>query len=726
MRRWRLGVVGVVGLVILLLAALHMMSGAVQNSERLSRWFIPLLVFTVSGLVTLVGLIGANLFRLWRENRRRASGSGLTARLVVIFVLLSLAPVSVVYFYSLQFLLRGIDSWFDVQIDTAMEDALSLSRASLDLHKREMLRTTQKMLGELEDSSRAALTLSIGDQRNSSGATELALFDLAGTVIASSNVDTGVLVPETPENPILQQVRAGESYVGMHKSAGQLYVRCLVRDLRNPGLILQALYPVADTISNLSESVQDAYVRYKERIYLRNSIKFSFALTLSLVLMLGLFAAVWAAFQSARRLVAPIRAIADGTLAVGEGNYDKQLPVPRHNDELSFLVASFNAMTRRIAQARNIADRSRRELQAQHAYLETLLSGLSSGVIALDDEGSIRTANPAALEILGVDTGEVQHLPLERLIDFNPQLEPFVERVRYGMDQPGEWRDEITLYHSDGRQVLLSRRSPIELAEGGRGHVLVFDDVTALVKAQRDAAWGEVARRLAHEIKNPLTPIQLSAERLRHKYLDQLPGEDAALLDRATNTIVQQVEAMKAMVNAFSDYAKPSKMEREPVQLDPFIAEVLSLYEGQSTPVGFRSGAGDLQVEADPVRLRQVLHNLIKNAQEAVSGQSDGRVEVRSAEVSDGDLPYGEIQISDNGPGFSSEDLGRVFEPYVTTKAKGTGLGLAIVKKIVEEHGGMIRAGNDEDGGGCVVLRLPRSKPGLPNVSPQPKARKRA
>jgi nitrogen fixation/metabolism regulation signal transduction histidine kinase len=334
----------------------------------------------------------------------------------------------------------------------------------------------------------------------------------------------------------------------------------------------------------------------------------------------------------------------------------------------------------------------------------------------------IRTANPAALEILGVDAGEILYLPFDGLADRGPQLTPFIERVRGGMEQSGEWREEITLYRDQGRQVLLSRRSAIELADGGRGHVLVFDDVTALVKAQRDAAWGEVARRLAHEIKNPLTPIQLSAERLRHKYLDRLPAKDAELLDRATRTIVQQVEAMKSMVNAFSDYAKPSKIEREPLVLDPFIAEVLTLYEAQPTEVGFRPGADALEVEADPVRLRQVLHNLIKNAQEAVAHHDEGRIELETAEVRESERGYCEIRVRDNGPGFNAEELGRVFEPYVTTKTRGTGLGLAIVKKIVEEHGGMIRASNQDGGGGCVTVRLPLAQP----LSPAERERKRA
>ena len=701
----------VLSLLVLLLIALHMISGAVQDSERLSQWFVPLLLFTTLGLITLALLVAYNLYRLLREYRAQVAGSRLTARMVMLFTLLSLAPVTVVYYYSLQFLLRGIDSWFDVRVDNAMEDALQLGRASLDLHKRELLRSTERLSYELEDSSKAALALSVGMLRIESGATELSLLDSAGRVVASSNLDSDVLVPDLPDSSIIQQVASGKNYVGLAPigDAGQLHVRCLVRDPLDRGFMLQALYPVSDTISNLSVSVQGAYVDYKESTYLRESIKFSFSLTLSLVLLVSLLAAVWMAFFTARRLVAPITDIAAGTRAVADGEYDKQLPVPRAHDELSFLVASFNAMTRRIALARNAAERSQRELQAQHAYLETVLGALSTGVMALDEVGRIETANPAAEHILRLPVRQSQGRTLDALTVESGQLTPFVERVIEGLEgDSGPWTEEITLSRGEGRQVLLCRCSPLFAdGDGHGGQVLVFDDVTALVKAQRDAAWSEVARRLAHEIKNPLTPIQLSAERLRRKLLGHLPEDDRRMLDRATQTIVQQVEAMKAMVNAFSDYAKPSRVEPEPLELDAYVASVVELYRGSVPPVYYRPGAPDVSIEADPVRLRQVLHNLVKNAQEAVAEQADGQVSLATEVHLDDDTRHVEIHIEDNGPGFDPDSLGQVFDPYVTTKAKGTGLGLAIVKKIVEEHGGQIRVGNAEAGGARVTVLLP-------------------
>ena len=519
-KRWRLGAVAVIILLAVLLAALHMISNAVQDSESLSLWFVPLLVVTVTGLAILALLVAYNLYRLAREYRDEVAGSRLTGRMVVLFTLLSLAPVTVVYYYSLQFLLRGIDTWFDVSIESAMEDALRLGRASLDLHKRVLLRTTERLVYELEDSSTPALALSVGELRIEADATELALIDPAGNVLASSNADSGVLVPDLPESAIIQQVLSGKNYVGMTPvgTAAHLHVRSLVSDPLGRGFMLQALYPIPDTIGGLSERVQDAYVTFKTRVYLRDSIKFSFSLALSLVLLVSLFAAVWAAFFTARRMVAPIANIAAGTRAVAAGDYDKQLPVPKSRDELSFLVASFNAMTRRIAHARNAADSSRRELQTQHAYLETVLGGLSTGVMALDDLGQIQTANRAANQILRIPVDDYLGQYLDAMCELSAPLLPFVEAVRTGLERPRQaWSKEVNLFRADGRQVLLCRRSPLGAEDDGaaRGQVLVFDDVTELVKAQRDAAWGEVARRLAHEIKNPLTPIQLSADRMR-------------------------------------------------------------------------------------------------------------------------------------------------------------------------------------------------------------------
>jgi nitrogen fixation/metabolism regulation signal transduction histidine kinase len=430
---------------------------------------------------------------------------------------------------------------------------------------------------------------------------------------------------------------------------------------------------------------------------------------LSLVLLLSLLSAVWGAFYAARRLVAPIRDLAEGTRAVADGDYSHQLPVTGH-DELGFLVQSFNVMTRRLAYARDEAGRSQQQVEGQRTYLAALLANISSGVISLAPDLQVRMANDAAARILGLELRECTDVAFDALAAQHHFMQPLLDAIlEHQRQQDALWTEELTLFGGRGRQVLICRATTLpgdEIHPGGL--VLVLDDITALIQAQRDAAWGEVARRLAHEIKNPLTPIQLSAERLRRKFLERMAPEDAEILDRSTHTIVQQVEAMKEMVNAFSEYARAPQIQLEVLDLNRLVREVLDLYRGGR---GARTIHADLdpscpRVEADVGRMRQLLHNLLKNALEAIAAEGDaGRVQVTTRLCSADDQPYVELAVSDSGPGFSADMLDKLFEPYVTTKPKGTGLGLAIVKKIVEEHGGIIQAEN-ADAGAVVRIRL--------------------
>ncbi|MEW8192879.1 MAG: ATP-binding protein, partial [Candidatus Thiodiazotropha sp.] len=695
-------------LLILLLVSLHLIGSAVQNSADLSRYFVPLLIFNLAGMFVLIVLITYNSIRLIRQYLRHSAGSRLTLRMVLIFTLISLLPVGVVYYYSFSFLQGGIDSWFDVQIDQAMQDARDLAQASLSLNQRVWLKYTEQQLLSIADTSESALSLTIAKLRQQSGALELSLSDPAGQIIAYSNVVADELVPAKPDDYIMQRLREGNSYVGLAREKDELMIRVAVADPLGRPFIIQGLYPASERVSALSEKLEVAYNRYKELSFLRQSLKRNFSLTLFLVLMFAMLSAVWAAFFSARRMVAPIANIAAGTKAVAEGDYDRRLPVPRRADELAFLVASFNTMTRRIRQARDQAAESQREVEGQRAYLETVLARLSSGVLTFDAQRKMRTANPAAEKILGINLDRMIDLPVQALATESPILRQFAEGLEVPLHQVDkEWRGELTLFGGEGRKVLICRTTPFSQPNGRKGHIVLFDDVTALIRAQRNAAWGEVARRLAHEIKNPLTPIQLSAERLRHKYLKDMPKQDAKVLDRATHTIVQQVEAMKSMVNDFSDYARPPQMELKPIKPDTLIGEIVDLYRAtQGVKFEIDLSAAKARIEADPLRIRQVVHNLVKNAVEALEGMKQGKVSLVSRVLSRDDHPFYELRVQDNGPGFAEAMIQQLFEPYVTSKPKGTGLGLAIVKKIVEEHGGIIWAENC-DKGACMVVQLP-------------------
>lgn len=708
-----LGALPVAALVIGLFVALVLMRDAVENSEALSQAFVPLLSMVLAGLLALAVLVVVNVVKLVRRYRRQAAGSRLTLRIVALFVLISLLPVGVVYYFSLGFLLRGIDSWFDVEIGRAMQDALALNQASLDLNQRVLGKYTEQLLAGIQDRSSTAIALTLSSLRRQAVAEELTVYGTGGQVLGTANQDPTKLVPSQAEREIQQEVRAGNNYVGLEPGPGdELVVRVLVQDPGGRDMAMQAIFPTSARISELSEGLEAAYNRYRELAYLRESLKLSFSLTLSLVLLFGLMAALIAAFHTARRLVAPVADIARGTRAIAAGDYEQQLPLPKHDDELAFLVASFNTMTRRIAQARDAAARSQHAVETQRAYLETVLGRLSSGVIAFDHDQRLRTANPAALQILGLSLDEEERPSLLDLERGQPWLAPWTETLSRHLASDQDWRAEVTLQRAEGRQSLMCRGSALPLTNHGaggqeRGHVVVFDDITTLIRAQRDAAWGEVARRLAHEIKNPLTPIQLSAERLRHKLLARADESDARIIDRATRTIIQQVEAMKSMVNDFSDYARSPRVQAEPFELDRLVREVMDLYRSAGTgAISVTLGAPQAQVRGDPLRLRQVIHNLIKNALEALEGRGDGRIEISTSRPEDADLDLVQLTVIDNGPGFVEEVKERLFEPYVTTKPKGTGLGLAIVKKIIEEHGGMISAENTASGA-LIRIRLP-------------------
>jgi PAS domain S-box-containing protein len=714
LRRFGLGILPMLGMFVLLLVSLSFMSDATHNSERFGQMYSLLLFINAAGLVILGALVVANIIKLLRQQRMKVPGARMTRRLVVMFIVLAVAPVSVVYYFSLQFLQRGIDSWFDVSIEQGLHDALDLSQAALDVRLHEVLKLTASMADELSDSAQATLALALYDLRVRSGAQELTLIGGDGRIVASSSADPSSIVPNQPPGEVLMLLRNRQHYIGLDPvGEGGLFARALVPVLSSRAdsevYTLQALYEVSERFSLLAEGVQSAFTRYKELSYLRKPLKFSYILTLSIVLVLSLLAAIWAAFHSARRLVAPVRDLAEATHAIAEGDYSKRLAVAS-TDELGFLVRSFNDMTRRLAKSRDQARRSQQLIERQRAYLEAVLANLSSGVISLGQDAMIRAVNRTARQSLGVDINSYLGKDMQAIVADHAFLKPFVEVIeRYRETGSESWQEEVSLFGMNGRQVLMCRGTALQSSgQRSNGLVVVFDDVTALIQAQRDAAWGEVARRLAHEIKNPLTPIQLSAERLRHRFMERMAPDEAEILDRATRTIVNQVEAMKTMVNAFSEYARVPRISLELMSLNALVRDVLDLYHSGDLQVQIveRLDAEPDGIDGDAGRLRQLLHNLFKNALEAVRETPDARITVFTRLLPEDGMDRLELCVEDNGPGFDQGVLENVFEPYVSTKLKGSGLGLAIVKKIVEEHGGTISADNADHGGAQIRIRF--------------------
>jgi len=705
----------VVGLAVLMLISLKLMSDATESSASFGQIYSLLLLANIFGLVVLAALIAVNLYDLLRRLRYGVAGSRLTARMVVMFVILAVTPVLLVYYFSLQFLHRGIESWFDVRVEKALDDALELSRTALGMRMGEVRRETELMASKLVGVSDDLAALHLDELHQHSSPSELTLLSAQGHIIASSTVDTTTILPNQPSDTVLLHVRRSGSYIGLDPltNAGlQIRVVVTVPELAPMGesRVLQALFPVTERMDQLAGSVQSAFAHYRELAYLRQPLKNTFTLTLSMVLLLSLLSAVWAAFFSARRLAAPILDLAEGTRAVAQGDYETQLPA-MGRDEMGFLVQSFNEMTRKLAGARDTARRSQRELEEQHTYLEAVLARLSSGVVTFDHEHRLHTSNDAANQILGVNLGnQIGRRPTE-ITEHYPSLTALTDAFQRHLGRSAaDWREEVRLFGPGGRQELMCRGTQLTGTAYARpGHVIVFDDVTALIQAQKDAAWSEVARRLAHEIKNPLTPIRLSAERLRHKYLRKMEEKDREVLDRLTHTIVQQVESMKEMVDAFSSYARSPRMEPQRTDANRLVTEVLDLYRynKQGIRVESRLDSDLPPMEADPGRMRQILHNLIKNALEAPETERPRMVTVSTQCVHGHHGRYVEICVEDNGQGFPPDILEQVFDPYVTTKTRGSGLGLAIVKKIVDEHAGMVSAENKPDHGAKVRLRFP-------------------
>jgi len=694
--------------------ALLLLAKSVQNSSAFDRLRPWVLLLNLIGVIAFTVLLARKLWQLIRDYRDHVPGSRLTARTVSTFGALVIAPLLIVYLFSLDFLNRGIDSWFKVEVKQGLTDALVLSRAALDLRMREYSSRTEQLARSLADLPPSDIQQRMDEQRRSTGGIEIVLFGEHERIIAASVENPIETLPSRPPSDLIRQVNQGRPYVSLEPQANGEYFIRTAAPISNPGgkaegRYIVALYQVPAQLSALSEAVQRSYSQYGELAALREALKSGFRLTLTLVLLLAMLAAIYGAIFSAQRLIRPVQDLIAGTRAVGKGDFGTRLPLPSR-DEMGFLVHSFNDMTKRLRRAREEATRSQREVERERERLAIILARLSTGVLAVDRTLIVRMANEAAGAILGTDLSGATGRALPELAARNPRLGQFLAAiaVRFAAGRD-EWREQLELDGDSGRRTLMCACTPLPVEGADVGYVIVFDDITTLLQAQRDAAWGEVARRLAHEIKNPLTPIQLSAERMRRRFLSSMSPPDAEILDRSTQTIVSQVEAMQQMVNAFSEYARAPEMKITRFSLNQLVAEVADLYRSQDPRATIRLDLDEHleAIEADRGRVRQILNNLVTNALEALDGVAAPKLEIASRLETGGDAEYAVVTVCDNGPGFQRELLGRVFDPYVTSKPKGTGLGLAIVKKIVEEHGGRIDADNRPEGGARVRVVLP-------------------
>lgn len=655
----------------------------------------------------MLALVGWQLRSLWRDYQAQVFGARLKLRLMLMFGFIAVLPGALVYGVSVQFVTRSIESWFDVRVETALESGLKLGRSALDSLLADLGERAHGAASELADIREESRRSALLRLREEKGVESAALFSLGGQLLSSATGELGSLMPDLPSQSQLKQARNSRIVGTVEGEGGKLYLRVLVPvaapDLFEEPRILQMINPVPSSLAQDADAVQDVYRDYQELQLARQGLTRIYALSLTLTMLVALFGAFALAYLMARRLAAPLYILAEGTQAVAQGDFSPRQAI-YSGDELGVLTQSFNRMTRQLDDARRETERHRAELESARGYLESVLANLSAGVLVFDQLFVLRTVNAGALNILDDDFSDLIGEAAENW----PRQHVLGEYVRqhFVTTEGAEWQGQLELERPNGMpQILLLRGSRLPEASGG-GDIVVFDDVTRIIAAQRSAAWGEVARRLAHEIKNPLTPIQLSAERLQFKLADKLTNGDAEMLARGTQTIINQVQSMKRMVDDFRDYARLPVPEVAPLDLNALIGEVLGLYEGSAARIDIVLSENMPLVLGDPTQLRQIIHNLLRNAEDALEGRESGRITI----VTEVAGRFARLLIGDNGPGFPVELLPRIFEPYVTTKARGTGLGLPIVKKIVEEHMGSIEISNLPEGGARIDIRLPLVK----------------
>jgi len=691
-----------------------LLSVAADNTGFLAGNIQLLLTITLASAAALAVLIGYQVFLLVRRIRAGVFGAKLTARLFLIIGLMGLVPGMVVYGVSVQFLVNSIESWFDVRMEKALDGGLALGQSALEHVQREVVRKAETMAQQLAEQPAVLQMAQLDNLRELAGVQEIALFDDAGHLLGFSSNTPGRLLPASPEQGAIWQARLQQPWSRLlpTEQDNGIQVKVVVPvnliSLNEQLRLLQVVHPVPTKLAADAQQVEQARQSYQELELSRLGLKRLYGISLTLALALALFSAFSLAFLLSERLAAPLRALARGTRAVARGDFT-QVATVSSRDELGMLTLSFNRMTRQLADARAVAEERQEKVLEANAYLEGVLASVTTGVVTLEHDLSVRLANPAAAAILGVERARLENRPLATWGEDHPNpsvgesLHRFAaEMVEHFRDNPTQtWLEQLELISAQGSRVLLARGAPLSEAPQP-DYALVLDDVTQLMQAQRDAAWGEAARRMAHEIKNPLTPIQLSAERLEAKLADRLEGPARDILTRATSTIVGQVAAMKGLVDAFAHYARLPSPRIERLDLNALVHDVANLYEAS---LGLDLELAGLlpPVAGDPSLLRQVLVNLIKNGQEAVSEGTPARIRILTRLHGD----HVDLCVEDNGPGFPLELQGRLFEPYATTKPKGTGLGLAVVKKIVEEHHGSITVSNLEQGGAQVCVRLP-------------------
>lgn len=692
-------------LVALAAALVYSLTLATNSGSPLSEYFWWLIA--AGGLIVTILL--AMLLRygwlLLRHNRHNMLGSRLTRRLALMFTLIAVLPGLFLFGVSAQFISYSINSWFGNDTAQALESSLTLSKSALDNTLDNTIEQAAAL--QVEIISRTSMGGTAAEALRLSGETarfsQVGLYNPAdGTTELISN--PAALPPPPAEKEVAEELQRHGSSRSVTNINGKLYAQgwLALPAPQEKGKALFFRRPIPDNVARDAELIENARSKYAELTYAKQGLQTFFLITLLAAALLSIMLALVIALYFARRFIEPILSLAEGAKAVAQGDFSQPRPVYR-NDELGQLTRLFNHMTEQLAIAREAEELNRIRQEAARHYLETVLESLTAGVITLDETGRLKTLNRSAENILGLPLSELSGSNWHDWPQSVPQYLLLTELFQTILATEHTGKPVQTAYTGgDEARILLAKATPLP-ADNGGGTVLVFDDITLLVRAQKEAAWGEVAKRLAHEIRNPLTPIQLSAERLAWKLQDKLGEQDAQILARSTDTIIKQVAAMKEMVEAFRNYARAPALKLEKQDLNKIIEEVLLLYEAGACTFDAVFSNIPAVMYADTTAMRQVLHNIFKNAAEAAEEAAQPEVHIHT-DNTDGKIT---LTVTNNGKSFSKDMLANAFEPYVTDKPTGTGLGLPVVKKIVEEHGGRIALSNPAEGGACVKITLP-------------------
>lgn len=692
-------------LVALAAALVYSLTLATNSGSPLSEYFWWLIA--AGGLI--VTILFAMLLRygwlLLRHNRHNMLGSRLTRRLALMFTLIAVLPGLFLFGVSAQFISYSINSWFGNDTAQALESSLTLSKSALDNTLDNTIEQAAAL--QVEIISRTSMGGTAAEALRLSGETarfsQVGLYNPAdGTTELISN--PAALPPPPAEKEVAEELQRHGSSRSVTNINGKLYAQgwLALPAAQEKGKALFFRRPIPDNVARDAELIENARSKYAELTYAKQGLQTFFLITLLAAALLSIMLALVIALYFARRFIEPILSLAEGAKAVAQGDFSQPRPVYR-NDELGQLTRLFNHMTEQLAIAREAEELNRIRQEAARHYLETVLESLTAGVITLDEAGRLKTLNRSAEKILGLPLSELSGSNWHDWPQSVPQYLLLTELFQTILATEHTGKPVQTAYTGgDEARILLAKATPLT-ADNGGGTVLVFDDITLLVRAQKEAAWGEVAKRLAHEIRNPLTPIQLSAERLAWKLQDKLGEQDAQILARSTDTIIKQVAAMKEMVEAFRNYARAPSLKLEKQDLNKIIEEVLLLYEAGACTFDAVFSNIPAVMYADTTAMRQVLHNIFKNAAEAAEEAAQPEVHIHT-DNTDGKIT---LTVANNGKSFGKDMLANAFEPYVTDKPTGTGLGLPVVKKIVEEHGGRIALSNPAEGGACVKITLP-------------------